>query len=122
MTAPSILIIDDEPDLLELFRAALRKLRYRVLTANRGDTAWKMMQEEEPPVLIILDVAMPYPDGLDLLHVVRSDARFDATRVMILTAVPSRVSKDDAALIDVMMSKPVTPRALEQAVINLIGV
>jgi len=122
MTAPSILIIDDEPDLLELFRAALRKLRYRVVTANRGDTAWQMMQEDEPPVLIILDVAMPYPDGLDLLRVVRADARFDATRVMILTAVPSRVSKDDAALIDVMMSKPVTPRALEQAVVNLIGV
>jgi len=120
MAAPSILIIDDEPDLLELFRAALRKLRYRVLTASRGDVGWQMMQEE-PPVLVILDVAMPYPDGLELLRVVRADARFDATRVMILTAVPSRVSKDDAALVDVMLSKPVTPRALEQAVVNLIG-
>ena len=120
MAAPSILIVDDEPDLLELFRAALRKLRYRVVTANRGDIGWQMMQDD-PPVLIILDVAMPYPDGLELLRVVRSDARFDAARVMILTAVPSRVSRDDAALIDVILSKPVTPRALEQAVVNLIG-
>jgi len=120
MTAPSILIIDDEPDLLELFRVALRKLRYRVVTASRGDTAWQLMQDD-PPILLILDVAMPYPDGLELLRVVRSDARFAATRVMILTAVPSRVSHDDAALIDVMLSKPVTPRALEQAVVNLLG-
>src|SRR5579859_5828550 len=110
MSIPTVLIIDDEPDLLELFRAALRKTHCRILTANGGDIAWQMMQEEAPD-LIILDIAMPYPDGLEVLHTVRSDGRFDSTRVMILTAVPTRVSKEDAALIDVILTKPVAPRA-----------
>jgi DNA-binding response OmpR family regulator len=120
MPDPSILIIDDERDLLELFTIGLRNLRYRVLTAAGGEAAQTILKDETP-ALIILDIAMPRPNGIDLLHQIRGDARFAATKIIVLTAAPSRLGADDAPLVDLLISKPTTPRGLEQAVVNLIG-
>jgi CheY-like chemotaxis protein len=117
---PSILIVDDKPDLLDLFSASLRKLRYPLITAQDGETAMQILREQTP-LLVLLDIAMPYPGGLEVLHYLRSDSRLDTTKVMILTAVPSRLSEDDRNMVDAVVTKPITPRALEAAVINLIG-
>src|SRR5258705_10316481 len=99
MTAPTILIVDDEADLLELFKHALSKLPYEILTENDGRSALDILAEQTPK-LIILDIAMPLPNGIDVLRQVRSDLRFSGTKVLIFTAVPSRLAKSDAALAD----------------------
>ncbi|MCC7447030.1 MAG: response regulator [Anaerolineae bacterium] len=117
---PSILIVDDKPDLLDLFAASLRRLRYLIITAQDGETAMQILQEQTP-LLVLLDIAMPYPGGLEVLHHLRSDPRLNATKVMILTAVPSRLTQDDRGMVDAVVTKPITPRALEAAVVNLIG-
>jgi len=117
---PPILIVDDKPDLLDLFTASLRRLRYPIITAQDGETAIQILQEQTP-LLVLLDIAMPYPGGLEVLHHLRSDSRLNDTKVMILTAVPSRLTPDDRDMVDVVITKPITPRALEAAVINLIG-
>ncbi len=115
-----ILIVDDKPDLLDLFTASLRKLRYHVITAQDGETALHILREQVPR-LVMLDIAMPYPGGLEVLHYIRSDSRLDATKVMILTAVPSRLTQNDRDIVDVVITKPITPHALEAAVVDLIG-
>jgi CheY-like chemotaxis protein len=120
MSNPSILIVDDKADLLELFSASLRRLPYRVITAQSGEEALAIL-EEETPILIILDVAMPHVSGIDILRNIRTNPRLASTKIMLLTAVPSRVERDDAALADCVVSKPITPRVLEQTVIALIS-
>jgi CheY-like chemotaxis protein len=120
MANPSILIVDDKVDLLDLFSASLRRLPYRVITAQSGDTALAIL-EEETPIVIVLDVAMPHVSGIEVLRKIRTNPRLASTKIMILTAVPSRVETDDAALADKVIPKPITPRALEQAVIALIA-
>ncbi len=119
MIAPPILIVDDETDLLDLFSVMLRRLPYPVVTASSGEAALRILQQTTP-VLIILDIAMAYPNGLDILRHTRADSRFNATKIMILTAVPGRVAKTDADLADLMLAKPVSARELEQTVVNLL--
>jgi CheY-like chemotaxis protein len=116
----SILFVEDEADLLELFSLGLRKLNRPIVTAHNGDEAMAILQEDAPAI-IILDIGIPYPSGLDLLHFIRSDPRYDETKIIIFTAAPSRVSQADAELANAMLVKPTTPRVLEQTIINLLG-
>jgi CheY-like chemotaxis protein len=120
MSNPSVLIVDDKVDLLELFSASLRRLPYRVLTAQSGERALEIL-EEETPILIVLDVAMPHVSGIDVLRRIRANPRLASTKIMLLTAVPARLERDDVALADCVVSKPITPRVLEQTVVALIG-
>src|ERR1039457_1009693 len=106
-TAPSILVVDDETDLVKLFTLALKNLPYRILSATSGDRALAVLQEEIP-ILILLDIAMPPPNGTELLHLLRKDPRFDATKIVMLTAVPSRIGEEDSHLVDLVVAKPVT--------------
>ena len=120
MSAGSILIIDDEIDLMELFKMALRRLPYDILTAKDGLTALDLLKTEIPK-LIVLDIAMPKMSGLELLHQVRADPRFEKTKIMILTAVPNRMSQQDENIADAVLPKPITLKGLEEAVNDLIG-
>ncbi len=120
MSTPSILIVDDKQDLLDLFSASLRRLPYRLITAQSGDIALAILKQETP-ALILLDIAMPHTSGLDVLHEVRQVSRLDATRIIIVTAVPSRIERDDMQLFDKLIAKPITPRALEQAVLEVLN-
>ncbi len=120
MSTPSILIVDDKQDLLDLFSASLRRLPYRIITAPSGDAALAIL-EQETPALVLLDIAMPRTSGLDVLRWARQIPRLDATRIIIVTAVPSRLEREDMDLIDRVVTKPITPRALEQEVIEVLN-
>jgi hypothetical protein len=56
-----------------------------------------------------------------VLHQVRQVSRLDGTRIIIVTAVPSRVEHEDIDLFDRLIAKPITPRALEQVVVEVLG-
>jgi DNA-binding response OmpR family regulator len=119
MIPPPILIVDDESDLLELFTVMLRHLPYPVLKASRGEDAFKILATITP-ILMILDVAMVSPNGLDVLRYARSDSRFNATKIIILTAVPGRVEKRDVDQVDLLLAKPISGRDLERSVAQLL--
>jgi two-component system, cell cycle response regulator DivK len=116
----SILIVDDKADLLDLFSASLRRLPYQVITAQDAETALDILKELTP-LLIFLDLAMPSVSGIDVLQKVRADPRFSATKIVIVTAIPSRMDQKATSMVDRIIAKPVTPSMLEQAVIELIG-
>jgi CheY-like chemotaxis protein len=115
MEQPMILLVDDEADLLNLFAMMLVRKSYHVRKAAGGPEAVKIL-ENETPALILLDLAMPEVSGVDILHMVRADPRFEATRIIILTAVPVLLEKEDMQLIDGLLIKPVHPRTLEETV------
>ncbi len=79
-----ILVIDDEPDILELLKSTLEKNGLEVITALDGIEGFKKACEQNPD-LILLDVMMPKLDGFTVLRKIRAD---DATReipVIMLT-------------------------------------
>lgn len=70
---PTILIIEDEPELVKVLRSYLENAGYSVLSAGRGDTGLKTWELEQPD-LVILDLNLPGMDGLDVAREIRRQA------------------------------------------------
>jgi two-component system alkaline phosphatase synthesis response regulator PhoP len=69
-----ILLVDDEPDILEFISYNLNKEGFEVFTSNNGRDAIKIAVKEKPE-LIILDVMMPDLDGIETCRVIREDRK-----------------------------------------------
>lgn len=119
MPNDAILIVDNEPDVLDVFCTMLRRLPYPVIGAAGGPQALEILKTETPR-LLILDLAMPEVSGLDIVHLIRQDKRFDQTKVIILSAVPQIMEAHDAKMADLVMTKPVTLREFEKAIKDVI--
>src|SRR4026209_914563 len=82
---PTILVVDDEPPILELVRYTLEDEQIRVLEAGDGVKALETARSARPD-LILLDVQMPRMDGLEVCRRLRADASVAGTRIVMLTA------------------------------------
>jgi len=71
-----ILLVDDEPDILEILSYNLKKEGFKVFTANDGKSAIDLMENEIPNV-VVLDVMMPGMDGMETCEVIRSNPKYD---------------------------------------------
>ncbi len=108
-----ILIVDDEPDILELIAYSLKKAGYTIFTAKNGKEA---VQEAKKclPDLIILDVMMPKMDGIETCRVLRGMPEFKNTFMVFLTARSEEYSEIAGFNVgaDDYIAKPIKPRAL----------
>lgn len=113
MEPVKILIVDDEPDILEFLRYNLEKEQFIVFSAGDGITGYQIAQIEKPD-LIILDIMMPKMDGVELCRLVRSDEELKNTLVTFLTAREEDYSQIAALDIggDDYITKPIRPRVL----------
>ena len=80
-----ILLVDDEPDILEIISYNLTAQGYNVITANNGVQAVKKAKKEQPH-LIILDVMMPEMDGIEACEQIRKIPELENTLITFLTA------------------------------------
>jgi len=85
MKKARILVVDDEPDLVELVRHHLQREHYEVITAADGETALFEARRRVPD-LVILDLMLPGIDGLEVCRRMRSDARLTHIPIVMLTA------------------------------------
>jgi two-component system, NtrC family, response regulator len=83
MKPSNILVVDDDESLRRVTQLQLEEAGYRVLTASNGTQALALM-EEETPGLVITDLKMPGPSGLELLKKIRQD--YPQTTVLLITA------------------------------------
>lgn len=108
-----ILVVDDEPDILEILEYTLTKAGYRVWTAGNGEQGIEIAKNESPD-LIILDIMMPRMDGVEVCRTLRSDSQFDSTLITFLTARDEDYSQIAALDVggDDYITKPISPRVL----------
>lgn len=85
MTNQTILVVDDEQDLLDLIEYNLKKEGFKVLKAENGVEALKVANESLPD-LVLLDIMMPKMDGLEVCDKMRSDANLKHIPIIFLTA------------------------------------
>jgi DNA-binding response OmpR family regulator len=85
-----ILVIDDDPDILELLEYNLKKEGYSVVTAPSGLNAMWGLEEDERPDVILLDLMMPTLDGYELCRYLKSSDDFKDIPVLIVSAKGSR--------------------------------
>jgi two-component system alkaline phosphatase synthesis response regulator PhoP len=89
---PYILIVDDDPDILEGILTILETRPYRLATARDGKKCVEMIAEEVPD-LLILDLLMPRMDGWGVIRELRSEPRHAQIPIMILTTVIEDASR-----------------------------
>lgn len=109
----SILLVDDEEDLLDLLQYALAREGYTVLTASDGIEGLRLAQAERPD-LIVLDIMMPRMDGIELCRRLREDAHLRLTPILMLTAKSDERDEIEGleAGADDYLPKPTSPNLL----------
>lgn len=109
----SILIADDEPDILEIVGFNLRKEGYEVHTAANGNEAIEKARQLSPN-LIILDVMMPGKTGIEVCKMLRNEDKFKETVIVFLTAMNDDVSQIKGLDLgaDDYINKPIGPKLL----------
>jgi two-component system alkaline phosphatase synthesis response regulator PhoP len=108
-----ILIVDDEPDILELIEYNLKKEGYQVYLASNGQDGVNMAKKVHPD-LIILDIMMPKMDGIEACRIMRAIPEFKNTFMVFLTARSEEYSEIAGFNVgaDDYIAKPIKPRAL----------
>jgi PAS domain S-box-containing protein len=86
ITAKTVLVVDDDPDIAQLVRMQLESNGYRVLTASRGHKALEIVREDKVD-LIVLDRILPDMDGLDILDELKGDPSYAMIPIIMLTIV-----------------------------------
>jgi two-component system, cell cycle response regulator DivK len=122
MSAPVVLVVDDNPTNLKLIAYLLQAKGYQVRTAIDAESALEEIQVTRP-ALILMDLQLPGMDGLELTRKLKSAAE---TRDIVVIAVTAYAMKGDeerarAAGCDGYIPKPVDTRALPRIVAQHLG-
>ncbi|MES2518264.1 MAG: response regulator transcription factor [Bacteroidota bacterium] len=113
LPTPKILLVDDDPDIIELLEYNLNKEGYETASAIDGIQALEIAKEFKPD-LILLDVMMPRQDGIETARQIRQIPEFKDTYILFLTARAeeyTEVAAFDVGADDYIV-KPIKPRAL----------
>lgn len=117
----TVLVADDDEDILNLVRFRLERDGYRVLTAGDGNAALELARSD-PPELCVLDVMMPKFSGLEVLQQLREDPNTAGVRVIMLTARGRDADVDRGFELgaDDYVTKPFSPQELRRRVSALL--
>ncbi len=104
---PTILVADDDPDMLALVTRHLRTMKCEVFEASDGETALELARKERPD-LMILDVMMPGRSGWEVCKAVREDDELADTAVIVLTGIGEQLNSLTSPLYgaDASIDKP----------------
>jgi DNA-binding response OmpR family regulator len=118
----TILIADDEPNIVISLEYLMQREGHEVLVARDGDEALAMIGEHRPD-LVLLDVMMPGRSGFEVLKAVRGNDEIAATRILMLTARGRDTdrTKGEALGADGYVVKPFSTRDLAEQVREMLG-
>lgn len=113
MARVRILVVDDEPDILELIRYNLTRNNYEMSGVASGEEAFASVRRS-PPDLVVLDLMLPGIDGLEVCRRLKNDVRTSAIPVIILSAKGEEADVVAGLELgaDDYLSKPFSPRVL----------
>ena len=117
----NILIVEDEPDAVELLELHLKNAGYDVTVAEDGEEALRKIHKSIPD-LVILDLMIPEINGLEVCKVIRKDPATESIPVVMCTAKASEIDKVLGLELgaDDYITKPFSPRELVLRVKNLL--
>ena len=118
----SVLIVDDEPNIVLSLEFLMRQAGYDVRTANDGEAALAAI-EAAPPDLVLLDVMLPKRDGYDLCQTIRNEPRWGAVRILMLTARGREIEREKGLALgaDDYITKPFSTREVVERVKQLLA-
>lgn len=116
-----ILVIEDDPMLLETISMILKKRGYTVFEACNGKEAFAALEERDYD-LILTDLMLPYANGLELLNKIKNDQRHKDSPVVIISAVDNEdiISEGFGSGADDYLRKPFVPGELVSRINRLL--
>ncbi len=123
----TILIVDDDPDIVESTTVVLESAGYNVMSAANGSEAMKLI-EKRTPALILLDIMMADPtEGFHLSYTLREDPVFAQIPIIIVSGISEKTGFDfskekgtDYIKADDFLDKPVNPQTLLSKIATLL--
>lgn len=117
-TSNRVLIADDDPVMRHFLAAVVKQQQCEVVVASDGREAYRILQADSKFRAVILDISMPFLEGLDLVHYMRSEKRLMNIPIMIITAEENLKLMNDSfsAGATAFLPKAFTSEQLESAV------
>ena len=118
----TVLVVDDDPEILNMLEVRLSNTGYRVITARDGEAAIKQAEDEQPRV-VVLDVMMPKKTGWEVARALRQNEATKDVKILMLTAIGPQMNEMTAPLYgaDAHIDKPFDFKKLEKAIAELLG-
>jgi CheY-like chemotaxis protein len=125
MTIPrqhSILVVDDDPEIVTLLATRLVKRGYRVATAGDGSAALDIAKRDVPD-LVLLDVMMPGKSGWEVARALKQDPATQGTKIVMVTAIGEKTNEITAPIYgaDAHVDKPFEFEKLERVIGKLLA-
>jgi DNA-binding response OmpR family regulator len=120
--AASILVADDEPNIVLSLEYLMKQAGYRVRVVSDGDAALAAIAEEKPD-LLLLDAMMPKRSGFDVCQTVRANPAWVGIRIIMLTAKGREAERDKGLALgaDEYITKPFSTREVVERVKQLLA-
>jgi len=120
--AASVLVVDDDPEIVSMLSTRLAARGYKVVTASDGHKALEIAKREHPDV-ILLDVMMPGKSGWEVARALKQDAATQAIKIVMVTAIGEQVNEITSPLYgaDAHIDKPFEFERLEKVIAGLVS-
>ena len=120
--AHSILVVDDDPEIVTLLSTRLSKRGYKISTANDGSKALELAKRELPD-LVLLDVMMPGKSGWEVARALKQDPATQGVKIMMVTAIGEKTNEITAPIYgaDAHIDKPFEFEEVERVIASLVG-
>jgi len=118
----SVLVVEDEPNILDSLSFLMKQAGFEVLIARDGDAALRMMDARTPD-LVVLDVMLPRRDGYDVCRAIRANRKWENIRILMLTAKGRDLDRRKGLELgaDDYMTKPFSTREIVERAKTLVG-
>lgn len=117
----SILVVDDDPEIVAMLNTRLSKRGYRVSTASDGTKALELAKRERPDV-VLLDVMMPGKSGWEVARALKQDPVTQTCKIVMVSAIGEKTNEITAPIYgaDAHVDKPFEFEALEKVIAGLL--
>ena len=118
----TVLLVDDEPNIVLSLQFLIEQAGYRALVARDGEAALQAIAEHEPD-LVLLDVMLPKRDGFDVCQTVRAKPEWNDIRIVMLTAKGRDVEREKGLALgaDAYITKPFSTREAMDRIRQFLG-
>src|SRR5512140_2660540 len=117
----SILVVDDDPEIVTMLNTRLSKRGYKVSTASDGNRAIELAKREKPDI-VLLDVMMPGKSGWEVARALKQDPVTQGVKIVMVSAIGEQVNDLTSPLygVDAHIDKPFEFERLEKVIRGLI--
>ena len=118
----SLLVVDDDPEIVNMLATRLGKRGYKVTTASDGNRALELARREKPD-LVLLDVMMPGKSGWEVARALKQDPVTENVKIVMLTAIGEKTNEITAPIYgaDAHVDKPFEFDKLERVISGLLA-